>query len=83
VIGLETLLDLGCCLLETVNLGAIIANGVAWSKSRPNRLAIRTAKKAGEPPPELSGWTTAFQIMTPMVITLSVLLIIKWVRRMH
>jgi hypothetical protein len=75
------LLDLACCFLEMVDFGALIANGVAWSKSRENRTAIRVAKKTGEEPPEPSGWTTAFQIMTPMVITLTVLLIIKWVRR--
>jgi hypothetical protein len=80
---IELLLDVGCCLLETVNFSAIIADGVAWSKSRENRTAIRAAKKAGEEPPEQSGWTTAFQIMTPMVITLTILLIIKWVRRIH
>jgi hypothetical protein len=78
---IELLLNVGCCLLETIDFGAIIANGVAWSKSRENRTAIRVAKKVGEEPPEPSGWTTAFQIMTPMVITLTILLIVKWVRR--
>ena len=76
------LLDLACCFLtEVVNGGAIIADVIAWQKSRPNRAAIRAAKKAGETPPESTAWTTAFQILTPMVITLTVLLIIRWVRR--
>jgi hypothetical protein len=80
---IEVLLDLGCCLLESGNLAGIIVDAVAWSKSRPNRAAIKSAKKAGEEPPPPSGWTTAFQILTPMVITLTILMIIKWVRRIR
>jgi hypothetical protein len=80
---IEVLLDLGCCLLESGNLAGIIVDAIAWRKSRPNRAAIRLAKKAGEKPPEMSGWTTAFQILTPMVITLTILMIIKWVRRIR
>ena len=38
-------------------------------------------EKAGEEPPSPDKWTTAFQILTPMVITLTILMIIKWVRR--
>jgi hypothetical protein len=78
---LEVLLNLGCCLLESTNVAAAIVDAVAWSKSRPNRAAIRTAKKAGEEPPDPNAWTTAFQILTPMVVTLTILMIIKWVRR--
>lgn len=72
------LLDLACCFLEMANGGAIVADAVAWKKSRENRREIRQAKRFGVEPP---GWTTAFQILTPMVITLTVLLAIKWARR--
>ena len=77
---IELLLELGCCLLETVDFGALIANGVAWSKSKPNRKAIREAKKAGESPPPRNGWTIAFLIMTPIVVVLTLLLIFNRAR---
>lgn len=73
-------LELFCCLLEVVDFGTILANGIAWSRSRPNRIARKEAKKAGDTPPEREGWTTAYQILTPMAIALTVLVILKWTR---
>ncbi|MFO0809595.1 MAG: hypothetical protein U0746_13305 [Gemmataceae bacterium] len=75
------LLDLCGCFLELVSTTSIIADIAAWIHSRPNRIARKEAKMAGEIPPEPDGWTTAFQILTPMAITLAVLVILKWLRK--
>lgn len=74
------LIDLCGCFLELLATSGVITDIIAWVRSRPNRVARKKAKMAGETPPEPDGWTTAWQILTPMAITLVVLVILKWTR---
>jgi hypothetical protein len=73
--------DLICCGLEVLNLFAWTFDGVAYTRSAPNRAARRVARRAGEPAPPMDRWTIAFLIATPIVILLAILLIVKWTRR--
>jgi hypothetical protein len=74
------LFELFCCMLEGMDLVAIIADGIAWVRSEPNREARRAARREGAPPPPASGWTKALYILTPIAIVLTILIVIKWVR---
>lgn len=74
------LLEACGCFLELLATSGVLADGVAWVRSKPNRVARKVAKAKGETPPEPDGWTTAWQILTPMAITLVVLVILKWTR---
>ncbi len=73
-------LDLFCCLLEGLDLVAIIADAVAWNRSRPSRQARRAARRAGEAPPEPSGWLVLVAVLTPVAVVLTVLVVVKWAR---
>lgn len=68
------------CFLELLAASGVFADGIAWVRSKPNRVARKVAKETGQPPPEPDGWTTAWQILTPMAITLVILVILKWTR---
>lgn len=76
----ELLVNLSCCVLELINAGVVAADGVAWKRSRGNRQERRAARKAGETPPPPTGWTTAFWVLTPIVVVLTVILAVKWLR---
>jgi hypothetical protein len=74
--------DLFCCCFDWFELVAVIANFMAWDCSAPNREARHTARRNCARPPTMSGWTKAFYILTPIVVFLAFLLILRWfVRR--
>ena len=71
--------DFCCCFPAWFELVAVIANFAAWNRSGPNREARRAARRNGAPPPPMSGWTKAAYILTPFVLFLAFLLILRWV----
>lgn len=78
LIGL--LLDLSCCMLEFINLSSVIANAVAWRRSEPYREARKEAKQRHEPPPKNDFWFQLFVFLTPITLTLTGIVIYKWLR---
>jgi hypothetical protein len=77
---IEFLLDISCCLLEFVDFAAIITNIVAWTKSAPHRAARKEAKTTGAEPPPRDTWFQVLVFMTPIALTLTGIVIYKWVR---
>lgn len=77
---MEVLLELTCCLLEFVDFAAIITEIVAWNRSKPNRQARKIAKTAGTDPPPRDTWFQILVFLTPIVITLTGIIIYKYVR---
>lgn len=73
-------LEIFCCLLEVLNALTAAADVVAYRRSEPNRQARRIAKRQGEQPPKRNAWTITFLVLTPILIALSVLVLLKWVR---
>ncbi len=51
----------------------IVADFIAWLRSRPNRRARRDARRQGTSPPRATGWTIAFWVLTPIVVILILL----------
>lgn len=76
---IELLLQLTCCLLEFVDVAAVIANIVAFVKSGPNRQARRLAKTTGAELPPRDGWFQFLIFITPIAITLTFISVYKWV----
>lgn len=76
------LLELSCCLLEFIDVAAIISQGIAWSKSAPNRQARQLAKTTGAELPPRDGWFQFFVFLTPIVLTLTGIVIFRLVRRL-
>lgn len=77
---IPALLDLSCCLLEFINLASVIGNGVAWKRTEPYREARKEAKITGTPPPANDFWFQVFVFLTPITITLTGIVIYKWLR---
>ena len=77
---IELLLELSCCLLECVDVAAIIANIVAWTKSEPYRVARKEAKTTGAELPPNDRWFQFLVFITPIALTLTGIVIFKWVR---
>lgn len=77
---LTAILELSCCLLEFLNAAGIVTNLVAWFRSQPYREARKNAKQRGEPPPTDDFWFQVFVFLTPITITLTGIIIYKWLR---
>lgn len=73
-------LELSCCLIESFDLIAVIVNGLAWFKSEPNRKQRREARAIGAEPPPTDFWFQLFVFTTPIVLTLTGIIVFKWVR---
>ena len=74
------LLELTCCLLELLDSAAVITNIVAWTKSAPNRAARKEAKTVGAEPPPPDKWFQVLVFVTPIALTLTGIVIYKYVR---
>lgn len=77
---LSALLELTCCLLESADVVALIVNLIAWIFSKPNRTARKVAKTQGEEPPAKDFWFQVFVVLTPITITLTGIILYKWLR---
>jgi hypothetical protein len=77
---IEAILGICGCLLEFVDLAAIITNAVAWSKSAPHRAARKEAKTTGAEMPPHDTWFQVLVFITPIALTLTGIVIYKWVR---
>ena len=77
---LEVLFQLSCCLLEFIDFAAITTNVVAWTKSAPHRAARKEAKTTGAEMPPNDKWFQFLVFITPIALTLTGIVIFKWVR---
>jgi len=73
--------DLCGCLLETGTLLSFVADAIAWFAGRENRTARRAAKRSGKEPPRRDRWSLAVWVLTPLVILLTAVVVVKWTRR--
>lgn len=72
-------LELLCCLLEFLDAASILTAFFAWLKSEPYRDARKIAKSQGEETSANDFWFQVFVFLTPIAITLTILVIWKWV----
>jgi hypothetical protein len=63
-----------------VDFAAIITNIVAWTKSAPHRAARKEAKSTGAEMPPRDTWFQVLVFITPIALTLTGIVIFKWVR---
>lgn len=78
--ALGFLFDLTCCFLEFADVGAIVADLVAWRKSGANRAARKQAKQRGDEAPPLDFWFWLFVVLTPVSMALTAIVVWKWLR---
>jgi hypothetical protein len=76
----SVLFDLSCCLLEFVDVASIIVDFIAWRRSEPYREARKDSKRSGQPQPPSDFWFQLFVFLTPITITLTAIVIYKWLR---
>lgn len=60
-----------------LDLAALAADVLAFFKSTDNRHERREAKRSGTPPPPRTGWTWVWQLLTPLVILITLWIVIK------
>jgi hypothetical protein len=77
---LGVMFEVGCCLLEFIDIAAIITNLIAWSKSADHRVARKQARTVGAEPPPKDFWFQLLAFSTPIALTLTGLVVYKYVR---
>lgn len=78
--AMEAIIGICGCLLEFVDVAAVITNIIAWTKSAPHRAARKEAKTTGAEMPPKDTWFQVLVFITPIAITLTGIVIYKWAR---
>jgi hypothetical protein len=75
------LLDLCGCFLDLAAFSGLFADVLTFIGGKSNRKDRLKASAAGDPKPPLDRWNWAFLILTPIVVFLVLLVILKWFGR--
>lgn len=80
-VGLEllSLFELCGCFVDGLNVVALFVDLFAWFNGHPNRVERRSAAAKGEAKPRLDSWNWMFLTLTPIVVLLTILVVVKWI----
>jgi hypothetical protein len=67
-------------LLDFLNILSVIADVISWVKGQENRFERKAAKRSGDTPPKRNNWNKAFIIFLILVIILTGLMVLKYLR---
>jgi nicotinamide riboside transporter PnuC len=76
---LLSLLELCGCFVDGLNIVAIFVDIFAWLNGQSNRSERRAAAMNGETKPRLDSWNWMFVILTPIVLLLTIIVVVKWI----